>query len=108
MLAAVRAPLAAADLAVGAGVHCGPVVEGVLGGEGAKAYDFIGDTVNTAQRLCDAAMPGELLVSGAACDVAGIAPAQYRELAVKGKREPLRVAAMTAGLNQEDAAFSLR
>jgi class 3 adenylate cyclase len=96
MMAGARDLLAASNLAAGAGLHCGPVVEGVLGGEGAKAYDFIGDTVNTAQRLCDAAMPGELLVSGAACDAAGIAPAQYRDISVKGKREPLRVAALGA------------
>ena len=73
-------------------VPYGPVVEGVLGSEGAKAYDFIGDTVNTAQRLCDAAAPGELLVSIAACDAAGLAPLQQRDVAAKGKRDPLRAA----------------
>lgn len=92
MLASTRQLLAASDLAAGAGVHCGQVVEGVLGGEGAKAYDFIGDTVNTAQRLCDAAAPGELLVSMVACDAAGLAPMQQRDILAKGKREPLRVA----------------
>ena len=92
MLASTRKLLAASNLAAGAGVHCGQVVEGVLGGEGAKAYDFIGDTVNTAQRLCDAAAPGELLVSIVACDAAGLAPMQQRDILAKGKREPLRVA----------------
>jgi adenylate cyclase len=92
MLASTRQLLAASDLAAGAGVHCGQVVEGVLGGEGAKAYDFIGDTVNTAQRLCDAAAPGELLVSMVACEAAGLVPMQQRDVVAKGKREPLRVA----------------
>jgi class 3 adenylate cyclase len=92
MLASTRKLLAASNLAAGAGVHCGQVVEGVLGGEGAKAYDFIGDTVNTAQRLCDAAAPGELLVSIVACDAAGLVPTQQRDILAKGKREPLRVA----------------
>ena len=63
-----------------------------LGSEGAKAYDFIGDTVNTAQRLCDAATAGELLVSVSACNAAGIVPAQYRDVVAKGKRELLQAA----------------
>lgn len=92
MLAGIRPLLADSSLAAGAGVHYGQVVEGVLGGEGAKAYDFIGDTVNTAQRLCDAASPGELLASMDACNAAGIAPAQQRDIVAKGKREPLRAA----------------
>lgn len=97
MLAATRALLAEQNLAAGAGVHCGPVVEGVLGGEGAKAYDFIGDTVNTAQRLCDAAAPGELLVSMTVCGVTGLAPVQQREVVAKGKQEPLRAAVVVSG-----------
>ena len=92
MLASTRALLAQSNLSAGAGVHCGQVVEGVLGGEGAKAYDFIGDTVNTAQRLCDAAAAGELLASMVACDAAGLAPARQRDVLAKGKREPLRAA----------------
>jgi class 3 adenylate cyclase len=94
MLASAHALLAESHLTAGAGVHCGQVVEGVLGGEGAKAYDFIGDTVNTAQRLCDAAAAGELLVSIDACKAAGIAPAQFRDVVAKGKREPLQAAVL--------------
>lgn len=92
MLASAHALLAESHLTAGAGVHCGQVVEGVLGGEGAKAYDFIGDTVNTAQRLCDAAAAGELLVSVTACKAAGIAPTRFRDVVAKGKREPLQAA----------------
>jgi adenylate cyclase len=92
MMASTRPVLFESNLAVGAGLHCGQVVEGVLGGEGAKAYDFIGDTVNTAQRLCDAAGAGEFLVSITACDAAGLEPAQHRHIVAKGKREPLRAA----------------
>lgn len=83
-------------LAAGAGVHMGPVVEGVLGGHGAKAYDFIGDTVNTTQRLCDAAAPGEVLVSLVACQAAGLPADQTRAIAAKGKREPLLAVALAA------------
>lgn len=91
MLEATRPLLAEIGLAAGAGVHFGSVMEGVLGGVGAKAYDFIGDTVNTAQRLCDAALPGELLVSTLACQAAGVDAVKQRHISVKGKRAPLAV-----------------
>lgn len=94
MLCATREQLAASGLGAGAGVHAGPVVEGVLGGESSKAYDFIGDTVNTAQRLCEAAGAGELLVSEAACTAAGLQARQWRDVVSKGKREPVRAAVL--------------
>lgn len=55
MLEATQPLLAQVGLGAGAGVRQGPVVEGLIGGEDTRAYDFIGDTVNTAKRLCDAA-----------------------------------------------------
>jgi class 3 adenylate cyclase len=94
VLVTVRPLLEQCHLTAGAGVHCGQVVEGVLGAEGSKAYDFIGDTVNTAQRLCDAAASGELLVSMTACEAAGLTPGLLREVNAKGKREPLRATVM--------------
>ena len=90
MLASTHHLLAEQGLAAGAGVHVGQVVEGVLGGHNAKAYDFIGDTVNTAQRLCDAAAPGELLASVAICAAASLPVVKSRDIVAKGKREPLR------------------
>lgn len=96
MMDATHAQLAQSQLSAGAGVHVGPVVEGLLGGEGTKAYDFIGDTVNTAQRLCDSAAPGELLVSEAACRAAGIDGAAWRQVAAKGKREPVSAVVVVA------------
>ncbi len=92
MLASTRPLLAHLNLSAGAGLHFGPVIEGVLGGEGAKAYDFIGDTVNTAKRLCDAAGADELLVSSDACVAAGISPLQHRNISAKGKRKPVQAA----------------
>jgi class 3 adenylate cyclase len=89
MLRGTRAVLRGTNLGAGAGVHFGPVVEGVLGAQGAKAYDFIGDTVNTAQRLCDAAQNGEALASLQACAAAGYTPGTQREVLAKGKRAPL-------------------
>ena len=47
------------------GVHTGPVVAGVIGGQ-RFAFDIWGETVNIASRLQAAAEPGEILVSAAA------------------------------------------
>lgn len=79
------------DLGAGIGLHHGPVVEGVLGGKTVKAFDFIGDTVNTAQRICDAAASGELLVSVKTAEAVGAPLTGRREIAAKGKSEPLAV-----------------
>ncbi len=84
-------------LGAGIGLHHGPVVEGVLGGNTVKAYDFIGDTVNTAQRLCDAAGAGELLASAATARAVGAPMADLREIAVKGKSEALAVCVLARG-----------
>lgn len=89
MLEATQPLLAQVGLGAGAGVHQGPVVEGLIGGEDTRAYDFIGDTVNTAKRLCDAAASGELLVSQAACAAAALPGGVQREVQAKGKRAPL-------------------
>lgn len=80
-------------LAGGMGLHLGEVVEGMLGSESTRSYNIIGDTVNTASRLCAAAQPGEALISGAlAADLALIPElGQPREIQAKGKQEPIVV-----------------
>lgn len=78
-------------LTAGGGVHAGPVVEGLLGSAGTKAYDLIGDAANTASRLCSAARPGELLVSES-IPLSENFP--QREIQAKGKQQPLLVRAI--------------
>ncbi len=95
-LTAATAMLAPFGLNAGAGVHTGPVVEGILGGQEARAYDVIGDTVNTANRLCAVAAAGELLVSASTMDNSGYAAGvrAWRDVSLKGKREPVRLAVL--------------
>ncbi|MBD3306906.1 adenylate/guanylate cyclase domain-containing protein [candidate division KSB3 bacterium] len=81
------------ELSAGIGIHSGQLVEGLMGSEEVKAYDIIGDTVNTAKRICDKAAGGEILLShhcyGAISN--SVVVSSPRLLSVKGKSEALRV-----------------
>jgi adenylate cyclase len=50
---------------VGIGIHCGPVIHGFIGARERMEYTVIGSTINVASRYCDAAPPGEILISPA-------------------------------------------
>jgi len=80
-------------LAIGVGLHIGPVIGGLMGGAEVKAYRFVGDTVNTAKRICSEAQPGQVLLSEPAfVQVAqGVTAGPAFELSAKGKSEPLKV-----------------
>ncbi len=91
----LAAHLAPFGLAAGFGIHAGPVIEGLLGSESVKAFDVLGDTVNVAKRLCDAASGGEILVSEETA-FSGAGEQPVRELRVKGKAQPLRVRVLAA------------
>jgi adenylate cyclase len=80
-------------LAIGIGVHTGPLVAGYIGSSKALSYTVIGDTANTSARLCGVAVAGQILVSDATLarlngkfEVQELAPIQ-----LKGKERPLRV-----------------
>ncbi len=81
------------DLSAGIGIHCGLLVEGLIGSRDVKIYDIIGDTVNTSKRICDQAAGGELLITEEVLlplkqDVTVDEP---RYLTAKGKKEPIKV-----------------
>lgn len=85
--------LASYDLGVGIGVHTGPVIEGLMGGADVKAYRFVGDTVNTARRICSAAKRGEVLLAVPSYrqtrEVVRVGPPV--EVVMKGKMVPVEV-----------------
>jgi len=88
-----RVELGQATLAVGMGIHTGPLVAGYVGSSKAMGYTVIGDTANTSARLCGIAQAGQIIVSeptlarlGNRFDVEELPPA-----ALKGKERPLRI-----------------
>jgi class 3 adenylate cyclase len=82
------------ELSAGIGVHQGDLVEGIIGSKQVKAYDILGDTVNTAKRICDQAHGDEILLSEAVYQALApetIVVRDTRALVAKGKRAPLTV-----------------
>ncbi|MFO0612779.1 MAG: adenylate/guanylate cyclase domain-containing protein [Polyangiaceae bacterium] len=80
-------------LAVGIGIHTGPLVAGYIGSSKALSYTVIGDTANTSARLCSHALAGHIIVSENTLarlrnkfEVAELPSAK-----VKGKEKPLRI-----------------
>jgi adenylate cyclase len=80
-------------LAVGTGIHTGPLVAGYIGSSKALSYTVIGDVANTSARLCSIALAGQIVISehtyaqlGTRFETEELQPAR-----VKGKEKPLRV-----------------
>ena len=108
---AKRAELSLPPLAIGMGVHTGPLVAGYVGSSKALSYTVIGDTANTSARLCGIALSGQILVSEATLGKLGDR-FEYQELApaaLKGKEKPLRIFnVLSRKLTAIEAAPSVR
>lgn len=79
---------------VGVGIHTGLAYVGsVEAAGGVSNISILGDSVNTAARLTALAAPGELIVSDATMQAAGMKTEGWeaRCLTLKGKREPVDV-----------------
>lgn len=79
---------------LGMGVHTGTAYVGSVGSkDGTMDITVLGDAANTAARLASEAGAGEILVSDAAFQAAGLALEDHdvRRLALKGKREAISV-----------------
>ncbi len=85
-------------ISLGVGVHTGTAYVGAVGSEGGTIdITVLGDAANTAARLSSNAGPGEILISEAAYQAAGL-PLDYlerRTLTLKGKSEPIIVYVLT-------------
>jgi adenylate cyclase len=79
------------ELAVGIGINYGEAFAGNIGSERRLEYTVIGDTVNTASRLCSAAKGGEIVISDSLRTALHHTPSLEEgiPLELKGKSHPV-------------------
>jgi len=88
---------------IGAGVHTGRVWFGAVGEGTHVEMTVVGDPVNVAARLAARAEAGEILVSAAAAEKAGLEASLRRQtLELKGREEPIEVVSLRVGLSNAD------
>jgi adenylate cyclase len=80
------------SIEIGIGVNTGPLVAGYIGSTRTMSYSVIGDTVNTAARLCSTAKSGQVLISEHTydCVKGDFDFLKHDDVKVKGKMKPVR------------------
>jgi adenylate cyclase len=89
-------------LQVGIGLAVGPAFVGILGEGEVRDFTALGDVVNVAARLQGQAKGGEIVMTSAVAEAAGVAGGFDVTLVVKGKSEP--VLARTLCISQSPTA----
>src|SRR5215472_3113810 len=84
-------------IAIGVGVNTGQAVVGYMGSTERHEYTAIGDSVNTAARLCSMAKAGEILASESSIRSAGgrFASIPLPVAQVRGKEKSVQVYRVT-------------
>jgi adenylate cyclase len=77
---------------VGIGINTGELVAGYIGSNRTMSYSVIGDTVNTAARLCATAAADQVVVSGSTAEALQdrFALEKLGEVSLKGKKTAVR------------------
>lgn len=91
--------MAPADrLDFGFGIHVGEAVLGLVGTEKRMEYTAVGDSVNTAKRIQENAIAGQILISKAAyeCVANQVKAGKSSSLQMDGKRDPVVVVEIEA------------
>lgn len=80
------------QIQIGIGINTGNLVAGYIGSSRTMNYSVIGRTVNTAFRLCSAAKPGQILISGQTFDQVQdtFDIAELEPIPARGKYKPVR------------------
>jgi len=86
-------------LAIGIGLHYGDAFTGMIGGPRRLDHTVIGDVINVAARLCDAAQAAEIVLSDAVWRRLSVTspPDVGEDLRLRGREEPVLIHRMRGG-----------
>ena len=81
------------EINIGIGINTGSLVAGYIGSTRTMSYSVIGDTVNTASRLCSAAKAGQIVISENTFEKINnsFAVDEIEAIQAKAKNKPIRV-----------------